>query len=253
MRFARVFGPTSRFVGAAALACLITTGATAAVILDFSGVSTNNDHTPTPIGGFYNGGVSGDGTSGTNYGVSFGVSSDSNPSSNVSVVNTYNGCCEPDSHSGKKGVMTIGPDRFGDELTLINVEGGFTKMLSFDFASFCFVAFEIHSGLNGTGGYLAGGSFNRDNGPDVPCAPDATGSYCFWQTAVVPFSGTAKSFYLTTASPNSALFDRLAFGFRSDLFPGGVPEPSVWAELTIGFGLAGAARRRQRSPRSIAS
>lgn len=232
---------------------MFATSAAATIILDFTNVNAGGAFHLSPVDGFYNGGVSGDGTSGPDYGITFGVDVGGHPTSAVSVVNEYNGCCEPDSLSDRKGVMSIRPNRFGDELTLINVADGFTKMLSFDYAAYCFVGFEIHSELDGGGQLLASGDFDRDNGADVPCAPDATGAYCFWQTAVVPFSGTAKSVWLYSAKPEASLFDRLAFGYRRDLFPGSVPEPAIWAELTIGFGLAGAVSRRRRRAGAIAS
>lgn len=252
---------TSVITATLALSSMLTSGANAAVILDFTGVNTHSpnspvrDITPTLIGGYYDGGVSGDGTSGPNYGISFGAdlhyAGNVVPTESVSVRNFVNhGWREPQNAAGKTSGFTLNPNQFGNELTLINVSGGFTKLLSFDFASYCFVGFEIHDGLNGTGSILASGSFNRDNGDDVPCPEGASGSYCLWQTAVVPFRGTAKSFWLTEASPDSTIFTRLAVGARPDIFPGSVPEPAVWTELVVGFGLVGAMYRRRRGAKS---
>jgi len=233
---------TLRNLGVAVtIACgLAASAASATVVLDFTGVSTQttNDHITTAVGGFYDGGVSGGGTSGPNFGVTVG--------SNAAVVNYYNGCCEPQSSSGEKGVMVILPDKFGDSITMFNVPAGFGTLLEFDFAAYCFTYVEIRSGVNGTGSILSSGSFNRDNGPDVPCAPDATGAYCEWQTAYIPFAGTARSFFLFEGAPSSALYDRVTLG---DAPVEGVPEPEAWEMLIVGFGMAGACvRRRSAAP-----
>jgi hypothetical protein len=221
---------------AAAMACCFAAPANAETVLDFTGVSTQTTHTATPLGGFYDGGVSGDGTSGPNLGVTFG--------GNTVVINNYNGCCEQQSSSGDKGVMTIMPNKFGDSITLISVPAGFGGFLTFDFASFCFTFVEIRSNADGTGDILSSGSFEPDNGPDIPCAPGATGSYCMWQTALIPFEGTAKSFYLSEGAPLSELFDRVTLG---DAPVAGVPEPTVWVQLIAGFGMVGACFRRRRA------
>ena len=228
-----------------ATACgLAASSASATVVLDFTGVSTQTtyDHTTTAVGGFYNGGVSGAGTSGPNFGVTV--------DSNIAALNYYNGCCEQQSSSGDKGVMAILPDKLGDSIALFNVPAGFGTLMEFDFASYCFTYVEIRSGVNGTGSILSSGEFHRDNGPDVPCAPGATGAYCEGQTAYIPFAGTARSFYLFEESPSSALYDRLTLG---DAPVAGVPEPEAWEMLIVGFGIAGAYVRRRRAAPSPAA
>ena len=69
-----------------ALAVVSAPVSASVVVLDFKGVA--NPSNSTTIGGFYNGGTSGDGNSGVNYGVAF--------SNNALAINSYNGTNEPD-------------------------------------------------------------------------------------------------------------------------------------------------------------
>ena len=55
--------------GATLSAATLSTAASAAVVLDFSGIATTSNN--TTVGGFYNGGTSGNGNTGTNFGVDF--------------------------------------------------------------------------------------------------------------------------------------------------------------------------------------
>jgi hypothetical protein len=57
-----------------------------------------------------------------------------------------------------------------------------------------------------------------------------------------------QSFLFTTREPgNVPYLGTLGQGYRIDSLTVGVPEPATWAMLITGFGLVGAARRRQRT------
>ncbi len=222
----------SLLAAAAAFSCLLASTAGAAVVMDFTGVNTGSNPA-TPIGGFYDGGVSGDGASGPNLGAEFG--------GNAIVVNDYNGCCEPDSKEGKKGVMTIAPNQFGDRITFMNFAAGFDHAFAFDYSAYCATFVEITSGLDGTGDILAHVQLFPDTIPAI-CGPDATGFYCNWLSTSVSFQGTAHSVFLALGGNGG--FDRLTLG---STVAGGLPEPGSWVLMIGGFGLAGATLRRRRA------
>ena len=207
-----------KFLAGAVLALGLSTSASAAVIvLDFQGVA--NPSNSTTVGGFYNGGVSGDGNSGPNYGVEF--------SPNALAINSYNGCCEPD-----PGVLYFltGPGVF------INYAAGFTTGFSFFYASnTADSSVSVYDGLNGTGNVLA--SFGLSQNWSSNCG------YCIWDPIGVAFGGTARSIGFFGAA-NFVGFDRVTFG--SDR-PGEVPEPATLAMLISGIGLVGVATRRRRT------
>jgi hypothetical protein len=109
---------------------------------------------------------------------------------------------------------------------------------AFAFNSFAFTAgfaeigtVELWSGADGTGFLL--GSLSGQLG--TPLA---------FQSFSIPFSGDARSVVIIGPSGGSAVlaFDDLQFGID----PGVIPEPAGWALMITGFGLAGAALRRQR-------
>ena len=206
--------------------------ATAApVVLDFTGVATTSNQ--TTVGGFYNGGTSGDGNSGTNYGVAF--------SSNALVLNGYNGCCEPD--APKTGILFF---LSGGAVT-IDVAAGFTTGFSFYYASNSDAFINVYDGLGGTGNKLA--SLSLVTQANSACPPGASGFYCTWTPIGVAFSGTAKSIDFGGGA-NYVAYDDITFGAAT---PGsGTPEPAAWALMIAGFGLVGSALRRRRDAFLIA-
>jgi hypothetical protein len=213
------------FLIAAALAVGFSTSASAAiVVLDFQGVA--NPSNSTTIGDFYNGGVSGDGNSGTNYGVTF--------SDNALAINSYNGCCEPD-----PGILFFldGPGVY------INYDAGFTTGFSFFYASnTANSSVSVYDGLNGTGNVL--GSFDLGINFLAGCG------YCVWDPIGVAFAGTARSIGFFGAA-NFVAFDRVTFG--SDVpAPTPVPEPATLGMLIAGLGLMGVATRRRRKTETSA-
>ena len=209
----------------AALGLTAAPAAAAVVSLDFTGIATTNNS--TTIGGFYSGGTSGDGNSGPNLGVTF--------SSNALAINNYNGCCEPDSAFGRRGILFF---QSGSEVTL-NYAAGFTDGFSFYYSANSAAAINVYDGLNGTGNLLA--TLNLVQQANTGCPPGSSGFYCNWTAIGVAFAGTARSIDFG-GSANFIAYDNITFGSDTP----GVPEPATWAMMIGGFGLVGAAMRRRR-------
>ena len=195
---------------------LLSVGISAAAVvsLDFTGVATTTNS--TTVGGFYNGGISGDNNTGTNFGVSF--------SNNTLVINDYNGCCEPDSASGTKGILFF---TSGAEVTL-TYAAGFSNGFSFYYSSLSGSStINVFDGLNGTGTVLA--TLSLVGQATLSCPTGATGVYCNWTPIGVTFVGVAKSIDFGGVA-NFVAFDNITFG--SDTPQTGVPEPS---SVVMGF------------------
>ena len=217
-----------KLAAAAALAASASMASAAVVSLDFTGVVDTAQGNSTAVGSFYNGGTSGHGTSGTNLGVEF--------SANTLAINNYNGCCEPDSAQGKRGILFF---LTGSAATL-NYAAGFSDGFSFNFASNSAATVSVFDGLNGSGNLL--GSLVLPQTADANCPPNASGFYCNWTAGGIAFAGVAKSIDFG-GSANFVAYDNITFG---SITPGGtVPEPASWAMLIAGFGLVGAAQRRR--------
>ena len=206
-----------KFLAVAAIVASASAASAAPVVLDFIGVA--NPSNTTTVGGFYNGGTSGDGNSGPNLGVAF--------SSNALAINSYNGCCEPD-----PGVLFF---LSGGAVTL-DYAAGFTTGFSFFYASNSNAFITVYDGLGATGNVLA--TLSLANNFQSGCG------YCQWDAIGVSFAGTAMSIDFGGGA-NFVAYDQVTFGSANP--GGGVPEPASWAMLIAGFGLVGAAARRRRS------
>lgn len=197
-------------------------------MLDFSGVATTSNN--TTVGGFYNGGTSGNGNTGTNFGVDF--------SSNALAINSYNGCCEPG--SPRKGILFF----LSGAAVTMNYAAGFTNGFSFNYSSNSAAAIRVYDGLNATGNVLA--TLNLTQQANTGCAPGSSGLYCNWSPIGVAFAGTAKSIDFGGGA-NFIAYDDVTFG---DVTPGAVPEPATWAMMILGFGLIGGTMRRRSTVKS---
>jgi hypothetical protein len=215
------------FLGAALMAC--SPAMATVVSLDFTNVVNPGLGNSTAVNNFYNGGTSGHGTSGSNFGAAF--------SSNALVINSYNGCCEPDSAQGKSGILFF---LSGGAVTL-DYAAGFSNGFSFNYASNSNAFIRVYDGLGGTGNVLA--TLNLVTQANSNCPPNATGFYCNWTPIGVTFAGVAKSIDFGGGA-NFVAYDNITFG--SDR-PGAIPEPASWAMLIAGFGLIGAVARRRRA------
>lgn len=225
-----------------ALGAVMAAGAGAAsasvVVLDFEGVNATYPSGFAQILDFYNGGTSSDGTSGTNYGVSFG------PNALALCLNSDTVICSNTSRGGLAPASARGALFFltGDEVVL-NYAAGFTTGFSFNYSKINDFPGEIrvYDGLDGTGALLA--TFGLAQTPST-CDPVYSAGYCPFLPAGVAFAGTAKSIVFAGVA-NYVVFDDITFGSATP--PGVIPEPATWAMMILGFGLVGvAARRRPR-------
>jgi hypothetical protein len=223
-------------LAAASMLALPVTANAAVVSLNFEGVNATYPSGFANILGFYNGGTSSDGTSGTNYGIDFG----SNAlaiclnSQSVTCSNTSRGGFG-DPNSQKGGLFFLD----GSE-TFMNVAAGFTTGFSFNYVSYSYSgSVSVYDGINGTGNLLA----TLNLSPNAGSCPGYNAGFCPFSAVGVNFAGTAKSVSFAGVA-NQIVFDDVTFG-SSTPGNGGVPEPAAWAMMLAGFGLVGAAMRRR--------
>lgn len=179
---------------------------TSGFVIDFE---KNWDYANGDVNAYYNGGTAADGTSGTNFGVSFvGLSG----LSNDPAFPAYSGA---PSMLGVAYAHTFAPT----DMAFMNVAAGVDRPLSFFYSSPTAITggIKAYSGLNGTGTLL--GSFdllgNAPNGFDT------------WTQATFSFSGIAGSFDLTSAA-NVAGFDNISVSVSP------IPEPSTFLMMLVG-------------------
>ena len=214
--------------GAAVVSAMgISSAAYAADVLTFEGLQDEEQ-----IANFYDGGYGGSGSGpGPNYGITFGADS-------LALISTA---------AGGSGAFTNAPSGVtvafflsgaGD---ILDKSSGFSSGFSFYYADQ--VGFTgnvtVWSGLDGTGTELA--SISLSPTPDP---------YNVWAAAGVTFTGVAQS-AVFGGSANYIGFDNITIGSATP--GGGVPEPSTWALMGLGFaGLAFAGYRSRRSAAAIA-
>jgi hypothetical protein len=203
---------------ALALSMAASTASASVFVLDFTGVA--DPSVQTTVGGFYNGGTSGDGNSGTNYGAAFPSSA---VASNIDLG-------EPDA---QPGVLLVG---ISPHDVVINVAAGFDTGFAVNFITNFSASFEVFDGLGATGTSLGSRSLT-----DGGC------NFCAWAPAGIAFAGVAKSVRLMDGG-NGAAFDDLTFGASrpGSAAGGAVPEPETWALMIGGLGIAGGELRRRR-------
>jgi len=221
----------------AAIALAAASAATAApIVLNFEGVNATYPSGFAFVNGYYNGGTSSDGTSGTNYGIAF--------SSNAQAIclNTPGTGCSNTSRGG----LAPGSEKGGlfftsGSQTIMDVAAGFDTGFSFFYAqpntNGGFV--NVYDDLGGAGNLLATISLTL-----TPSTCDGVygAGYCPFVAVGVGFSGIAKSVAFGGVA-NFVVFDDITFG---SITPGPqVPEPATWAMMIGGFGLTGVAMRRR--------
>ena len=210
---------------AAGILCAFGSASAAPISLNFEGINATYPSGFATINGFYNGGTSSDGTSGTNYGVEFTGNAQAICLNTPGVYcsNTSRGGVAPGSEKG--GLFWLdGPN------TYMNYAAGFDTGFSFNYAAPNTPgSVSVYDGLNGTGTVLA--TLNLGLTPST-CDSSYGALYCPFVAAGVNFAGTAKSISFA-GTANFIVFDDVTFGSAVP----GVPEPSTYA--LFGLGLAG--------------
>lgn len=219
-------------VGAGIL-CAFGSANAATVVLNFENIAPYPNSNDVFVQGYYNGGTSSNGSSGTNYGVEFTdnalVICLNTPG--VGCSNTSRGGVAPGSEKG--GLFWLnGPN------TYMNVAAGFDTGFSFNYAAPNTPgSVQVYDGLGGTGTLLA--TLNLGLTPST-CDSSYGAAYCPFVAAGVNFAGTAKSISFA-GTANFIVFDDVTFGSAVP----GVPEPSTYALFGLGLaGLAYATRKR---------
>jgi hypothetical protein len=217
----------------------------AVVHLDFEGINATYPSRYAFVEEFYNGGTSSVGTTGTNYGISFGANAQ------AICLNTIGATCSNTSRGGigdptsQKGALFF----LGGNETFLNYGAGFDTGFSFNYVSLSYSGnVDVYDGVGGSGNVLA--SLNLS--PNAGLCPGYNAGFCPFSPTGVLFSGTAKSIGFGGVA-NQIVFDDVTFGSGR---PGPGPSTSVPAPL----GLAGLAmgfrfsrKLRQRRSESVVS
>ncbi|WP_188715308.1 PEP-CTERM sorting domain-containing protein [Paracoccus acridae] len=214
----------------------------ATIVLDFEGIyETYPSNSSATVGGFYNGGTSSVGTSGTNYGVEF--------SGNALAVclNTLETSCSNGSRGGLGNPASQQTALFfveGTE-TFMNVAAGFTTGFSFFYSSVNVAgSISVYDGLNGTGALLATLALGVTASN---CSSEYNAPFCPFAASGIGFEGLAKSVSFAGAG-NQIAFDDVTFGSVTpdpDPDPSPVPVPAAFPMLAGGLGLLSMLRRRK--------
>lgn len=226
---------------AAIITLAVAPAANAAVVsLNFENINkTYPSTTYAQILNYYNGGTSSDGTTGTNYGISFG---------NNALAICLNSSTQACSNTSRGGLGDPASQRgglffFAGAQTYLNYAAGFDTGFSFNYVSLSSPGLVVvYSGLNGTGEVLATLALTTNAGS----CPGYIASFCPFKPFGVTFNGIAKSISFAGVA-NQIVFDDITFGTATP-GPGpdsGVPEPATWALLVAGFALVGKAMRRR--------
>ena len=219
--------------GVSVVALLAASGASAAVDLNFEGINSTYPSGYAFINGFYDGGTSSDGTTGTNYGITFSSNAQAICLNSLSVVcsnTSRGGLGDPNSQEG--GLFFLSGDQ-----TYMDVAAGFTTGFSFNYSAIgSGGSVTVYSGLDGSGTALA--SLALPTTPSGPC-PGYNAGFCSFYPIGVGFSGTAESVSFAGAA-NEIVFDDVTFGSVTP----GVPEPATWVLMMLGLAGVGMAGRR---------
>lgn len=220
--------------------------AAAATVLGFEGINlTYPSATPAQILNFYDGGLSGVGTSGVNYGVSFA-------SNAVAVcLNNLTTTCSNASRGGLPGTQTSRRGALGIDSgtsTYLDFATPYTGAIAFSYqvAANSVASIQAFSGAGGTGVTLTGPLMLFNTNP-AGC-PAFSAALCTLGPGGLGFVSNAGSIVFT-GTAHRFVFDDLTFGAGNDPLPppGVLPEPGAWALLLLGFGAVGVGLRRRKT------
>lgn len=216
--------------------CAVGSASAGVVSLNFEGI--NSTYTSSTgqanILEFYNGGTSSDGTTGTNYGISFGDNALAIclNSTTVFCSNTSRGGLAPGSDKG--GLFFLSGTQ-----TFMNVAAGFDTGFSFNYVSYSYSgSVNVYDGANGTGNVLA----TLNLSPNAGSCPGYSAGFCPFSPSGVSFAGTAYSIGFAGVA-NQIVFDDVTFGSSVP----GVPEPETYALMLGGLGIVGYMARRRKA------
>ncbi len=224
-------------VSVAALIAATAAHASAVIDLNFEGINATYPSGFAFINGFYNGGMSSDGTTGPNDGIVFSPNAQAIclNSDTVTCSNTSKGGLgDPNSREG--GLFFLSGDS-----TFMDIAAGFTTGFSFNYVSVNSAgSVSVFSGLDGTGSLLG----TIDLSPNAGSCPGFSATFCPFSPVGVSFAGTAESIEFSGVA-NGIVFDDVTFGSTT---PGDTPEPSTWVMMMLGLaGIGLVARRRAKS------
>lgn len=218
----------------------------ATLTLDFEGIVTHDAVGVANINDFYNGGISSDGTSGADYGITFSQNALGlclSTLTQICTVTSRGGLGDPNSQRGGFYFAS------GTEVFL-NYEGGFDTDISFFYSARDLpTTVTIYDEING-GNMLATVSLpiTSSGGLTGFCA-NYLAYYCPFVASNLSFTGTGKSIKFT--SPNFAVFDDITFTNINIKQPENtgtnVPEPFTIVGTLIG----GTAAMRMRKKLTV--
>uniref|UniRef100_UPI003568C07F HYR domain-containing protein n=1 Tax=Mariniphaga sediminis TaxID=1628158 RepID=UPI003568C07F len=177
------------------------------IVLSFEGLNDMD-----PINEFYNGGTSGSGNTGTDYGISFTADA-------LAIIDADDGGSGNFANEPSPSTIMF----FVNSDPILNLPAGFTTGFSFYYCSAANGVVEIYDDLNGTGNLIGSYTFASNNGIG---AGDPTGDFANWEPVGVPFNGVGKSIIFEGVA-NQCGFDDITFGSIS---PGQPTCPDIVAD-----------------------
>jgi hypothetical protein len=209
----------------------------AAVVLNFEGVNASYPSGYAFVQGFYNGGTSSDGTTGTNFGIDFTANAQ------AICLNTVGVACSNTSRGGQGDPTSqLGGLFFlsGAE-TYMNVAAGFDTGFSFFYSAINQGgSISVYDGLGGTGTLLATLALGTTTSN---CDVSYSAGFCPFVASGIGFAGTAKSVSFAGVA-DQIVFDDVTFGSVTPN-PSEVPLPAGLPLLVGALGLFGLVRRRR--------
>ena len=223
---------STKLTAAGALVLLAAPAIAAAQVLTFEGISTfAGGVNSAPIGNYYNGGA------GPNYGVQF------SGNALALCLNTAERTCSNTSRGGRGDPNSQGTAMYFQtgSTAYMNRAAGFTTGFSFFYSDVTGAgAFDVYSGLNGTGTLLASLTLPATATGPEPCYG---ANFCPFIAAGLNFAGVAQSVLFT--GTDALVLDDITIGSAT---AGAVttPEPGTWALLASGIAGIGILARRRR-------